>query len=301
MADNAPSVTRTALARQAGTSKEEVMRTTRRILFGVFMYGVLIFVFVVSVLPVVWVIMSAFKDNAAILSSPFSLPNQLNFQAFVQVFTLYNFQTYTLNSLLVASLATLLSLVVYAMGAYAIARFDFPGKTLFYILFTLTLLVPPHTKAQPLFSLILHLRLYDTKTALVVVYLSFGMAMSMFILRAAFMAIPKEFDEAAAIEGASFVRTFWMINLPLAKTGLATAGIMMFLGHWNEYFYAMLLTASARHRTLPLALAFFTEAFSYDYTQMFAALTVVVIPGIVIYALTQEQVQASVASSGVKG
>lgn len=265
------------------------------------MYGTLIFVVVISLFPIVWVIASAFKSNASILSSPLALPDQLNFEAFAAVFTQYNFSVYTLNSIIVASVATVGSLLIYALAAYVIARYEFPGKRILFALFTLTLLVPPHTKAQPLFSLVLNLRLYDTKLALILVYLSFGMAMSMFVLKATFMAIPKEFDEAANIEGAGFFRTFWTINLPLARTGLATAGILMFLGHWNEYFYALLLTASPKHRTLPLALAFFTEAFSYDYTQMFAALTVVVLPGIIIYAFTQEQVQASVAASGVKG
>ena len=112
---------------------------------------------------------------------------------------------------------------------------------------------------------------------------------------------PASLQEAAEIDGASFTRTFWQINLPLAKTGLSTAGILMFLGNWNEYYYAALLTSSASNRTLPVSLAFFNQAFSYDYTRMFAALTMVVLPGIIIYMLAQEQVQASVAATGVKG
>ncbi len=284
-----------------GVVENDVAHRTRKIVFGVLTCAVLLFVFVVSAFPILWVAMSAFKDNAAILTSPFALPNQLNFDAFVEVFTQYSFQIFTVNSLFVAGFATIISLVIYAMGAYAIAKYNFPGKNLLYILFTLTLLVPPHTKAQPIFSLILDLGIYDTKLALVFVYISFGMAISMFILRSTFTSIPKEFSEAAAIEGAGFVRIFWTIHMPLARTGMATAGTMMFLAHWNEFFYALLLTTSPAHRTLPLALAFFTEAFSYDYTQMFAALTVVVIPGILIYVFAQEQIQTSLASSGVKG
>ena len=97
------------------------------------------------------------------------------------------------------------------------------------------------------------------------------------------------------------MRTFWTINLPLAKSALATAGILMFLGNWNEYYFASLLTVSDSQRTLPIALAFFTSEFSYNYTQLFAALTIVILPGIILYAIAQEQVQASVAASGVKG
>ena len=96
------------------------------------------------------------------------------------------------------------------------------------------------------------------------------------------------------------MRIFWTINLPLARGSLATAGILMFLGNWNEYYFASLLTSSDTSRTLPIALAFFTSEFSYNYTMMFAALAIVIIPGILLYVVAQEQVQASVAASGIK-
>lgn len=277
------------------------MRKAKKVLGKIFTYAVLVFVVIISLVPILWVIMSSFKTNGQILSNPFSLPTSISFDAYAEVFQQYDMITYAINSFLIAAISMAVSLFIFAMAAYVIAKYDFWGKNLFYILFTLTLLVPGHTKAQPIFSLIMNWGLYDTKTALVFVYVSAGMAMSMFILKSTFMSIPKEFNEAAETEGAGFFRTFLMINLPLAKPGLATAGILMFLGNWNEYFYAMLLTTSPKNRTLPLALGFFNDAFSYDYTKMFAALTVAILPGIIIYAFAQEQVQESVASSGVKG
>ena len=186
------------------------------------------------------------------------------------------------------------------MGAYVIAKYNFPGKNLIFALFTITLLVPAQSKAQPIFSLIMKLDLYDNIWGVTLVYLSMGLAMSMFILKSTFMAIPKSLTEAATIDGAGFFTVFWKINLPLAKSGLATAGILMFLNNWNEYFYASLLTSSDSNRTLPLALQFFNESFSYDYTKLFAALTLVVLPGIIIYTFAQNQVQASIAATGVK-
>jgi len=264
-------------------------------------YIFLTFIIVVSVFPILWVVMSSFKSNGAILSSPFSLPDTLNFDAYQSVMEQYNLIHYFINSVFIATLPALGSLLIYAMGAYVIAKYRFPGKNLFYALFTMTLLVPDHTKTQPIFSIIMNLNLYDTKAGLMLVYLSSGLAMSMFILRSTFMAIPKELNEAATIDGAGFLRTFLVINLPLAKSGLSTAGILMFLGNWNEYYYAALLTSSTSNRTLPVALSFFNQAFSYDYTRMFAALTIVVCPGILLYMLAQEQVTMSVASSGIKG
>ncbi len=277
------------------------MYKARKIGVGILEYAVMLFTIAVSVFPIIWVVMSAFKTNAQILSNPFELPTQINFDAFVYIFEKYNFVRYFGNSLLICIVSTAISLVIFAMGGYVIAKYNFPGKNVMFALFTITLLVPAQSKAQPIFSLVTDLNLYDNIWGVALVYLSMGLAMSMFILKATFMAIPKSLDEAASLEGAGFFTTFWKINFPLAKSGLATAGILMFLNNWNEYFYASLLTSSDENRTLPLALQFFTESFSYDYTKLFAALTVVVLPGIILYIFAQEQVQASVAATGVKG
>lgn len=266
-----------------------------------FMYLVMIFTIIVSIFPIIWVVMSAFKTNAQILSSPFTLPTSIDFDAFVYIFEKYDFVQYFINSVIICSTSTALSLVIFAMSGYVIAKFRFPGKNLIFALFTITLLVPAQSKAQPLFTLVMKLNLYDNIWGVALVYLSMGLAMSMFILKSTFMAIPKSLDEAASLEGAGFFTTFWKINFPLAKSGLATAGILMFLNNWNEFFYASLLTSSDKTRTLPLALQFFTESFSYDYTKLFAALTVVVLPGIILYVFAQEQVQTSVAATGIKG
>ena len=277
------------------------MEKLKKTFMYTWMYVVMAFVVIVCLFPLLWVVMSSFKTNGEILSSPFSLPTAISFEPYIRVLSTNNFALYGLNSLMIATVATVGSLLIYAMGAYAIAKFNFPGKNLLYVLFTITMLVPGHTKTQPIFSLVMALNLYDTKQGLMLVYLSGGMAMCMFVLRSAFAAIPKEMSEAATIDGAGFFRTFWQMHLPLAKSGMATTGILMFLGNWNEYYFAALLTSSAKNRTLPYALAFFNEAFAYDYTRMFAALTLIILPGLIIYVFSQEQVQMSVVSSGVKG
>ena len=277
------------------------LKNSGKILSKVFTYILLLFTVIISIFPIIWVVMSAFKDNAMILSDPFSLPKQISFEPFVYIFSKYDFARYFINSFLISVSSTLIALIIFAMGSYVLAKYEFPGKNLVFILYTVTLLVPAQSKAQPIFSLIMKLGLYDNIWGVALVYISMGLAISTFILKPAFMAVPKSLDEAAVIEGANFFTVFWKINLPLAKGGLATAGILMFLGNWNEYFYASILTSSDSTRTLPLALQFFTEEFSYNYQRLFAALTVVILPGIILYILAQEQVQASVASSGIKG
>ncbi|HJD16684.1 MAG TPA: carbohydrate ABC transporter permease [Candidatus Fournierella excrementavium] len=277
------------------------MSTVKKAACQAFMYLVELVVILLSVFPILWVVMSAFKTNGEILTSPLALPTSFSLDVFVHLFETYNFPVYFLNSLLAAGVSTLVSLLFYAMGAYVIAKFEFPGRKLLFILFTITLLVPGHSKSQPIFSLVSDLGLFDSIWGVTLVYLSAGMAMSIFVLKAGFMAIPKSLDEAAIIDGAGFMRTFWSINLPLAKSALATAGILMFLGNWNEYYFASLLTHSDSQRTLPIALSFFTSEFSYNYTNLFAALTIVILPGILLYVFAQEQVQASVAATGIKG
>ena len=277
------------------------MNTVKKNATQAFMYLVELVVILLSVFPILWVVMSAFKTNGEILSSPLALPTSFSLDTFVYLFETYNFPVYFLNSLLAAGVSTLVSLLFYAMGAYVIAKFEFPGRKLLFILFTITLLVPGHSKSQPIFSLVSDLGLFDSIWGVTLVYLSAGMAMSIFVLKAGFMAIPKSLDEAAIIDGAGFLRTFWSINLPLTKSALSTAGILMFLGNWNEYYFASLLTHSDSQRTLPIALSFFTSEFSYNYTNLFAALTIVILPGIVLYVFAQEQVQASVAATGIKG
>ncbi|WP_330582253.1 carbohydrate ABC transporter permease [Faecalicatena orotica] len=273
----------------------------KKIAGNIFKYFIMIFTIAVSVFPILWVIMSSFKSNGEILSGPFTLPSQINFDAYVYLFEKYDFLTYTLNSVIVSIVPTLISLLFFTMGAYVIAKYQFRGKGLFYALFTVTLLVPAHSRTQPIFSLISNMGLYNTKTGLMLVYLSSGMAMSMFILKAAFQSVPDELTEAARLDGASFFKVFWKVNLPLAKNGLVTAGVLMFLANWNEFYYANLLITSPENRTLPVITILFNSMFAYNYTNTFAALTVVVIPGIIIYAFAQKQVQQGLASSAVKG
>ena len=167
------------------------MEQFKKILTRVMMYGVMLFVVIISLFPVLWVINASFKTNAEILSNPFSLPASLSFDAYKYVFENYNFVRYFGNSLLAAGVSTLVSLMFYAMGAYVLAKYNFPGKNLFFVLFTVTLLVPAHSRTQPIFSLIMKLNLYDNIWGVTLVYLSAGMAMSVFLLKAGSWRSPK--------------------------------------------------------------------------------------------------------------
>lgn len=277
------------------------MRILKKIGAQAFIYFIIVFTLVVSLFPILWIIMSSFKTNGEIMGGPFVLPSAIKLDAYVYLFEKYDFMTYTLNSVIASFVPAGLSLIIFTMGAYVLARYQFPGKSLFYALFTMTLLVPAHARTQPIFSLIISLNLYNTREGLMLVYLSSGLAMSMFILKNTFQSIPGDLGEAARIDGAGFVRAFRSIFLPLARNGLVTAFILMLLANWNEFYYANLLITSSSNRTLPVVTILFNSMFNYNYTNTFAALVVVVLPGIVFYSLAQKQVQDSIAATGIKG
>lgn len=147
------------------------MKLVKKGLSCVLMYSVMLFVIIISLFPILWVILSSFKTNAEILGNPLSLPASFSFDAFIHLFENYNFPVYFANSLLSSVVATAVSLLIYSMGAYVIAKYRFPGRMLLYLLFTITLLVPGHSRTQPIFSLIMKLGLYDNIWGVTAVYL----------------------------------------------------------------------------------------------------------------------------------
>ena len=172
------------------------MNVIKKILTNILIYGTEFIVIMLSVFPIVWVALSSFKTNAQILEGPFTLPTGITTakEAYTYLFQKYDFFSYFGNSLLISLISTVISLICFAMAAYVLAKYEFPGRNLIFALFTITMRVPGHAKAQPIFSLINSMHLYDTKTGLILVYLRSGIAMSIFILKSAFMGVPKELD-----------------------------------------------------------------------------------------------------------
>lgn len=261
----------------------------------------LAFITLISVGPLLWIMMSSFKTNREILSSAFSLPSSINFGGYVAALRLSPIFQYFFNSLIIAFFSTTLGVLVVAMAAYIIARVKFIGSKFIVLMLSSSLLIPTAALLMPIYIIMTRTGLYNTRTGLVVVYAALGLPTSFFILRSHFQNIPREIEEAAYLDGCGFVHTFASIVLPMVKSGLATAGILQFLTSWNEFMFALILTKSNGVRTLPLALTYFTSQFSFNYTAMFAALVLVILPSIVIYVLMQEQVTDSLVSGSVKG
>lgn len=258
------------------------------------------FVFI-ALFPIVWVVLSSFKTNAEILSSGISWPKSFAFTGYQNALKLTPILSFFGHSVLVTVGATYCNVLFVSMSSYVFARCHFKGKEALYGILSLAMVIPMTALLHSVYKVIQGVGLYDTKMGLVVVYTALNLPLSLLILRGTFSSIPRELEEAAYVDGAGFVRTFFQIMYPCAKGGLASAAVLAFLNSWNEFTFALVLTSGESARTLPLSLSYFTAQFSFDYTAMFAAVTIAVLPSILVFAIFQEQVVTSLTSGSVKG
>ena len=243
------------------------------------------FFVLISLGPLVWIIMSSFKSNREILSSAFSLPSSLAPSGYTTALEMAPIFTFYKNSVIISVLSTVLNVVAVSMAAYVLARHKFRGNTFILLMLSISMLIPTASLLMPIYKIMTTLGLFNTRLCLILVYAALGLPTSLFIFRSYFQGIPKELEEAAYIDGAGFFRTFFTIVLT----------------SWNEFMFALILTSSTEVRTLPLALNYFTSQFSFNYTAMFAALTMVILPSVIVYVLLQEQITSSMVDGAIKG
>ena len=270
------------------------------ILFTIIKYSFFLLCVTVALFPILWVIMSSFKTNAEILTNGIALPTSFSFNGYVQALRISPIPTFFLNSIIISVTATVLNVLFLAMAAYVFARFTFPFKNLLYFILSLSLVLPMTALLHPVYLTVSTLKLANTRTGLVLVYTALNLPMSLLILRSTFQAIPTGLEEAAHVDGAGFLRIFFQTMMPVAKGGLTSAAVLSFLYCWNEFTFALILTSSQRVRTIPLSFSYFVSQFSKNYTAMFAAITIAVLPSIIVFAIYQEQVINSMVAGALK-
>ena len=281
------------------------MTTRRKTLLKNNFYSIIKYCFfllciIVALFPILWIIMSSFKTNAEILSNGIALPTNFKFDGYINALKISPIPSFFLNSIIITGIATILNVLFLAMAAYVFARFTFRGKNLIYFILSLSLILPMTALLHPVYSVVSTLKLANTRSGLILVYTALNLPMSLLILRSTFQSIPKGLEEAAYVDGAGFIRIFFQIMMPVAQGGLTSAGVLSFLFCWNEFTFALILTSSQKVRTLPLSLSYFTSQFSFNYTAMFAAITIAVLPSIIVFAIFQEQVVSSLVSGALK-
>lgn len=276
-------------------------RTVSSVILGTLMWVFLIALVIYAIFPMLWLTLSSLKTNGELVIDPFSFPATPQWQNYIKALTVSGIGRMMLNSVVISIIGTCLNLLVTAMAAYAISRFQFRGNKVLHTMFSAGVLVPLNALMVPYFLLINKIGLYNKYGALILVYSAIGVPISTFIISGFMATVPKEVEEAAVIDGAGFYLRFFKIVFPLSKVGIVTAGTFQFLTCWNEFVYANLLTSSQNVRTIQLGIRYFTNQFSTDYVSMYAAIVISIVPSILAYILFQNQIISGLTSGAVKG
>ena len=263
----------------------------------VLVYVLLITIAAFFVLPLVVVVSASFKFGAEIFTDPGFLPADPGLENYTALFARAEFLTWFRNSAIVSTVGTLVTLAITSLSAYAFARIDFPFKHLLFGLMITTLVLPSVMFLVPQFKLVADVGLYDTLPALILPGLAgvFGV----FFMRQFFLGLPVELEEAAYVDGASRLRTFMSVALPLAGPALATLAIITFLAFWNDYLWPVIMCND--NCTLPAGLRLLQRQYTGDPGLVMAGATVAAVPVLILYLILQRYIVQSVASSGIKG
>lgn len=273
----------------------------KKILVGIPKYVFMLFFVTIAVGPIIWAFLSSFKTYAEINSSAISLPQSFNLNNYVDAFKYAPIAKYFLNSIVVVGVSVLVTVAFVAMCAYVVSRFEFKLKVVIVLLISASLMLPAQAISQPLFTIFKALGIFDTKLGLIIVYSAMGIPMSFFVMVSYYSTISTALEESAYIDGCTFLKTFWYIILPLAKPGLITIALLQFINTWNEFYFALMLTSGDSARTVPIALNYYMGTFANNYSALFAAVVMTVLPTIVLFIIMQKQVMESLTAGAVKG
>lgn len=262
----------------------------------------LVAVAIVWLAPFVFIIFTALKTEAEILTGrAFALPKDAAWMNFTKAWDLGNFSEAFVNSVIITTVKVPLGLLISAMAAYALARIEMRIGKLLLLFFLLGAMIPFQVMLAPLFTVVNSFGLIDTYVGVILPYLAFGVPYQVFILHGFFSAIPKELSEAALIDGASHFTTFRRIFLPVSLPVLAALLILDFVATWNEFAMALVLLQDKHMWTLPLGLMSFQGQFSNNYGQLNAAIVMTVIPAVLVYLIFQRYFVSGLTSGAVKG
>jgi multiple sugar transport system permease protein len=254
------------------------------------------------VLPFLWMLSTSLKAQEYILQTPPQLiPNPITLESYTGLAERIDLVRTFFNSAFVALVGTAGQIVISAMSAYAFARLEWPGRNQVFLLYLTTMMIPAVVMVIPQFILVRNLGWMNTYAALIVpgLFSAFGT----FLLRQAFLTIPKDFEEAAFVDGANHFTIFWRIIMPLSLPSLATLGVFSFMGYWNNYLYPLFVARRDEVMTLPIALATLQAGprALTEWNMVMAGSVITVLPILVAYLLAQRWFVSGAISSGIKG
>ena len=252
--------------------------------------------------PAVWILLTSLKTEAELVSKPITWwPRDPTLANYVQAFADQPLLRYLGNSLAVAVLSTILSLVVAALAAYAIARLNLRHRQLILTCIVASSMFPLVTLLVPIFETMRSLGLLNTYIALILPYVVLNLPVCTLVLVGFFQSIPKDLENAAMIDGCTRMGALVRVVLPLAAPGVFTAGILAFVNAWDEFLLALSLNSNAGMRTLPVGITLYQGEFTFPWPIISAALIVAIVPVAVLIAAFQERVVGGLTQGGLKG
>lgn len=266
----------------------------------IFTWICLAWALLISLVPIVWLVLSSFKIDP--LARPgFMLPDSIYLEGYISTFRDLNVMRYFGNSMLISIVSVFVSIMTISMSAYVVARMEFKGKKLVNIALASTLFIPTTALTYPVYNLINRLDIYNTRSALILIYSCSGIAVSFFVIKNYYDNVPKELEEAARIDGCGYAQTWWRIILPIARPGILTAAVLALLTNWNEYYWASLVIIDRDKLTVPAVLSTFTTAFTTNYNGLFSAMVVIILPPIILYCVFNKFFIEALSGGAVKG
>jgi ABC-type glycerol-3-phosphate transport system permease component len=261
----------------------------------------LVLLILASAFPFYWTILASFTPEARLFQGPSLIPRELITDHYRALFTQRDFWIPIRNSLIVAGSTTLFCVGVGALCAYALARLQFRGKALLLGFILAVGMFPQISVVSPLYMLLRELRLINTYPGLVLPYLTFAMPLTVWLLVGFFRQLPAELEEAAMVDGASRLRAFREVIVPLALPGLATTAILTFVYSWNEFLFALSFTLGPERQTVPVAIALFRGQYQIPWGQILAAAVVATAPVTLLVLAFQRRIVQGLTAGAVKG
>ncbi|MDR2258635.1 MAG: carbohydrate ABC transporter permease [Treponema sp.] len=262
----------------------------------------LLIYFLMVAFPLVWMVYSSFKTSVEFRASPAALPKGFYYQNYLTAWKNGNIGRYFLNTLVVDSVTLGVLMFFTAASSYVLARFRFWGGRLMETIYMGSLLLPGIVALIPVFLQIRSLGLINTYPGLIIMLVFSSLPFSIFLMLGFFRTIPRDFEEAAYIDGCSYFRAFVQIMLPMAQIGLVTVLIFNFINVWSDYSLSLVLISDSAKRTIQLGLAFLVEVpkVRTDMGALFAGLTMVTLPIMAVYIVFQNKIVESLAAGGLK-
>lgn len=253
--------------------------------------------------PFIWTIYTSFKTSREFYESPWSLPAKPVFDNYVNAFVKARIGDYFLNSVILTAAGLLIVTVLAVMTAYVLARFRFPFVRLFRGIYLIGLFLPAIFGIVPLFQLMKKLHIYDTVLGLSFVDAMYFLPYTVFIMMGFLATIPKEYEEAAIMDGCTHFGVLWRVMVPLAKPAVLTTVIFNTLSFWNEYVMSLVMIKTDAKKTITVGLVNIMEVQKYatDWGALFAGLVIVMVPTFIVYILMQDKITDGLAAGGIKG